>query len=61
MASATGIPDDPDGQPVRRLAPSGEDEPLLGRPGDMSQKEDDYLLKNLSTGGRLVSSRFVSV
>lgn len=27
-----------------------EDEPLLGRPGDASQKPDDSILRNLFTG-----------
>lgn len=47
MASATGIPQDP---PVRVDADAREDEPLLGRPGDVTQAEDEYLMRNLSSG-----------
>ncbi|KAI0200602.1 eukaryotic cytochrome b561-domain-containing protein [Astrocystis sublimbata] len=52
MASATGIPQhtptDPDLE-----APVGDTEPLLGRPGDASQRDEAPILKNLilGTGG----------
>jgi hypothetical protein len=44
MASATGIPDvvNPEGP--------GEDEPLLGQPGDASQQEGRPLYFNLIIG-----------
>lgn len=43
MASATGIPE-------HRVATSGEDEPLLGRPGDASQQEGQGLQYNFVIG-----------
>lgn len=49
MASATGIPQhtptdpDTDGQ-------VGDTEPLLGRPGDASQRDDAPIIKNLVLG-----------
>lgn len=42
MASATGIPQDP-------IQPR-DDEPLLGRPGDVTQKPDENIYRNLFTG-----------
>jgi hypothetical protein len=42
MASATGIPE--------RVPPVSEQEPLLGRPGDATQKSDHWLAFNLWTG-----------
>lgn len=48
MASATGIPDQVIAPPVEELV--GEDEPLLGRPGDASQKEGRPLYQNLVIG-----------
>lgn len=45
MASATGIPD---AHPV--TVESREDEPLLGRPGDVTQKQDQNIVYNLITG-----------
>ncbi|EEH36726.2 hypothetical protein PAAG_07144 [Paracoccidioides lutzii Pb01] len=47
MASATGIPDE---CPTAISSSSNEQEPLLGRPGDVSQKEDQALVTNLITG-----------
>ena len=44
MASATGIPQDhPDTIPQ-------DDEPLLGRPGDVTQRSDENIYRNLFTG-----------
>ena len=45
MASATGIP-------ARAVDPTGlrEDEPLLGRPGDLLQREEIPIYYNLFTG-----------
>lgn len=49
MASATGIPQqtpidpDTDGQ-------VGDTEPLLGRPGDVSQRDEAPIIKNLVLG-----------
>lgn len=48
MASATGIPE----QPPAAVNRADEYEPLLGRPGDVSQKEDQSLVTNLFTGKR---------
>ncbi|GAB1203494.1 hypothetical protein APSETT445_002129 [Aspergillus pseudonomiae] len=45
MASATGIP-----QEHPQTIEAREDEPLLGRPGDVVQKEDQYIIYNLFTG-----------
>ncbi|KAE8354134.1 hypothetical protein BDV28DRAFT_131663 [Aspergillus coremiiformis] len=45
MASATGIPQ---GHP--HTIEAREDEPLLGGPGDVVQKEDEYIFYNLFTG-----------
>lgn len=47
MASATGIPQDHPATIVSR-----EDEPLLGRPGDVTQKPDESIYRNLFTGER---------
>lgn len=47
MASATGIPEE---SPARVVETAREDEPLLGRPGDVTQADDEYLLKNLTSG-----------
>lgn len=48
MASATGIPNDP---VVDRESAGADDmEPLLGRPGDASQREDAPIAKNLILG-----------
>jgi hypothetical protein len=47
MASATGIPDQAIVPPEESV---GEDEPLLGRPGDASQKEGRPLYQNLIIG-----------
>jgi hypothetical protein len=44
MSSATEIPENP------RNAALGEDEPLLGRPGDASQPEGRPLYYNLIIG-----------
>ena len=44
MASATGIPEN------LHTAEYGEDEPLLGRPGDASQLEGSPLYYNLIIG-----------
>jgi hypothetical protein len=46
MASATGVPD----RAVVAEADIGEEEPLLGRPGDASQKEGRPLYQNLVLG-----------
>ncbi|KKZ67768.1 hypothetical protein GX50_00122 [[Emmonsia] crescens] len=46
MASATGIPE----QQPAAISRNDEHEPLLGRPGDVSQKEDQALVTNLITG-----------
>jgi hypothetical protein len=46
MASATGIPQE---HPV--TIESREDEPLLGRPGDVTQKPNESIVRNLFTGG----------
>ncbi|CAG8886929.1 unnamed protein product [Penicillium egyptiacum] len=45
MASATGIPQD---HPA--TIESRDDEPLLGRPGDVTQKPDETIYRNLFTG-----------
>ncbi|KAJ5687725.1 hypothetical protein N7455_006773 [Penicillium solitum] len=45
MASATGIPQDHPATIVSR-----EDEPLLGRPGDVTQQPDESIYRNLFTG-----------
>jgi hypothetical protein len=45
MASATGIPQDHPATIEAR-----EDEPLLGRPGDVTQKPDEIIYRNLFTG-----------
>lgn len=49
MASATGIPQhtpiDPDLD-----GPVGDTEPLLGRPGDASQRDEAPIIKNLVLG-----------
>jgi hypothetical protein len=46
MASATGIPQEhPDS-----IAESGEDEPLLGKPGDVTQSVGHAIATNLITG-----------
>lgn len=45
MASATGIPQD---HPATIEARA--DEPLLGRPGDVTQKPDESIYRNLFTG-----------
>lgn len=45
MASATGIP-----QEHPQTIEAREDEPLLGRRGDVVQRESDYILYNLFTG-----------
>ena len=50
MASATGIPQE---SPARIVEAAREDEPLLGRPGDVTQAEDEYLMRNLSSGKQL--------
>lgn len=47
MASATGIPQDHPATIIAR-----EDEPLLGRPGDVTQKPDESIYRNLFTGER---------
>ncbi|PGG96213.1 hypothetical protein AJ79_09682 [Helicocarpus griseus UAMH5409] len=46
MASATGIPE----QHPASINGADEHEPLLGRPGDVSQKENQALVTNLFTG-----------
>lgn len=48
MASATGIPNDP--VEDREYADTGDSEPLLGRPGDASQRENAPIVKNLILG-----------
>lgn len=45
MASATGIP-----QEHPQTIEAREDEPLLGGPGDVVQKENAYIIYNLFTG-----------
>ncbi|KAJ5941217.1 hypothetical protein N7516_001385 [Penicillium verrucosum] len=45
MASATGIPQDHPATIISR-----EDEPLLGRPGDVTQQPDENIYRNLFTG-----------
>ncbi|CAI7667974.1 unnamed protein product [Penicillium discolor] len=45
MASATGIPQDHPATIISR-----EDEPLLGRPGDVTQQPDESIYRNLFTG-----------
>ncbi|KAJ6170467.1 hypothetical protein N7485_007813 [Penicillium canescens] len=45
MASATGIPQE---HPV--TIESRDDEPLLGRPGDVTQKQNESIVRNLFTG-----------
>ncbi|KAI1761696.1 hypothetical protein GGR53DRAFT_459654 [Hypoxylon sp. FL1150] len=53
MASATGIPQHPptdsdnDGQ--------GDQEPLLGRPGDVSQRDNAPIVKNLTIGTGIIA------
>ncbi|KUI58763.1 Cytochrome b ascorbate-dependent protein 3 [Cytospora mali] len=46
MSSATGIPD----YPPQTNHEAGESEPLLGRPGDVMQKPDESIFRNLYTG-----------
>jgi hypothetical protein len=47
MASATGVPNDP----VDREVHGADDmEPLLGRPGDASQRHNAPIAKNLILG-----------
>ncbi|KAI1822368.1 eukaryotic cytochrome b561-domain-containing protein [Xylaria intraflava] len=48
MASATGIPQQPPIDPANERG--GETEPLLGRPGDASQRDDAPIIKNLILG-----------
>jgi hypothetical protein len=43
MASATGIPE-------QRVTSRGEEEPLLGRPGDASQQEGQGIQYNFVLG-----------
>ncbi|KAK1140122.1 Serine--tRNA ligase, mitochondrial [Aspergillus melleus] len=50
MASATGIPQD-----HPQTIESREDEPLLGGPGQIVQKESDYIFYNLFTGTATVA------
>jgi hypothetical protein len=45
MASATGIPETHPATIEAR-----DDEPLLGRPGDVTQKPDENIYRNLFTG-----------
>lgn len=45
MASATGIPQD-----YSEVADVCDNEPLLGRPGDVAQKEGESVVRNLITG-----------
>jgi hypothetical protein len=45
MASATGIP-----QEHPETIEAREDEPLLGRPGDVTQKPEEGIYRNLFTG-----------
>lgn len=45
MASATGIPQD-----LPATIEARDDEPLLGRPGDVTQKPDESIYRNLFTG-----------
>lgn len=52
MASATGIPD---AHPV--TVESREDEPLLGRPGGVTQAEEENILHNLIIGNERPRSR----
>ncbi|CAN8103699.1 unnamed protein product [Discula destructiva] len=47
MASATGIPDR---NPAVDDAHAGESQPLLGQPGDVLQKPDEPMYKNLYSG-----------
>lgn len=50
MASATGIPQHP---PINNPDDGGEQgdlEPLLGRPGDASQRDNAPIIKNLVLG-----------
>lgn len=47
MASATGIP-----QEHPETIISRDDEPLLGRRGDVTQKSDECIYRNLFTGER---------
>ncbi|EEQ84264.1 cytochrome b561 [Blastomyces dermatitidis ER-3] len=51
MASATGIPEQ---SPVA-IGGNDEQEPLLGRPGDVSQKEGQALVTNLVTGSATIA------
>ncbi|KAH6656395.1 eukaryotic cytochrome b561-domain-containing protein [Truncatella angustata] len=52
MASATGIPNDP----VDRETQGADDmEPLLGRPGDASQKHNAPIAKNLIIGTGIIA------
>ncbi|KAG5301499.1 cytochrome b561 [Histoplasma ohiense] len=51
MASATGIPE----QPPAAVNGADEYEPLLGRPGDVSQKEHQSLVTNLFTGSATIA------
>ena len=59
MASATGIPAHPTAVDPRERG-LGEDEPLLGRPGDASQQEGWPLWFNLGLG-ILPSSSLMSI
>ncbi|KAK2812759.1 hypothetical protein FQN50_001088 [Emmonsiellopsis sp. PD_5] len=51
MASATGIPE----QPPASIDGTDEQEPLLGRPGDVSQKLNESIFTNLVTGTATVA------
>ncbi|KAI4599227.1 hypothetical protein KJ359_002186 [Pestalotiopsis sp. 9143b] len=53
MASATGIPNDP--VEDREYADTGDSEPLLGRPGDASQRENAPIVKNLILGTGIIA------
>ncbi|KAK2747638.1 hypothetical protein FQN55_004807 [Onygenales sp. PD_40] len=51
MASATGIPE----QHPASIDGADEQEPLLGRPGDVSQKQNESVFTNLVTGTATVA------
>lgn len=50
MASATGIPQHIPNDPADTDGQAGDMEPLLGRPGDASQRDEAPMVKNLILG-----------
>lgn len=61
MASATGVPQQPpvESEVLINGNERAETEPLLGRPGDAAQREDEPFLKN-SILGMLYSRAYIT-